>query len=102
MPLTRLLLPLAALLNAVAAFPAAAGATWPGKPGRIAYYALSDDGDGIYTVKPNGKANRRIIRTADGDMAGARDGKRIAYFRTNDDLWQARSDGSHARRILRL
>src|SRR4051812_3205592 len=102
MPLTRLL-PLAALvLAALAAFPPVAGATWPGRPGHIAYYALADTGDGIYSVRPDGSGKRRIIPGAEGDMAWSRDGKRIAYFRTNVELWVARSDGSHRRLIRRF
>ena len=97
------LIPLAVLLPAaLAAFPSAAGATWPGKPGRIAYSALSDNGDGIYSIRPNGTGNRRILPGADGDMAWSRDGKRIAYFRTNEELWVARSDGSHRHLIRRF
>jgi Tol biopolymer transport system component len=92
---------LAALL--LAAWPAGASATWPGKPGRIAYEALSGpDGDGIYSTQPDGTGSRRIVPGGHGDVAWSRDGTRIAYFRTNDDLWEARSDGSHARRIVLL
>src|SRR5215213_5353800 len=96
--------PLALIVLALlAAFPAAAGATWPGKPGQIVYNALddSDEGvrDGIYSVGPHGSGNHRIARRADGDVAVSRDGRRIAFFRTARQLWQARIDGSHARRV---
>jgi dipeptidyl aminopeptidase/acylaminoacyl peptidase len=92
----------AALVSAACALPAGAGATWPGKPGRIAYQALSAPEDGIYSIRPDGTGNRRIIHPVDGDVAWSRDGKRIAYFRTNEELWQARSDGSHRRLVLHL
>src|SRR3954451_24028938 len=88
----------------LAAFPPAAGATWPGKPGRIAYHALddADDGtlDGIYSIRPGGGHNLRIVRGTEGGVASSRDGKRIAFFRTGGELWQARSDGSRARRVV--
>jgi Tol biopolymer transport system component len=100
--------PLALLVLALlAAFPATAGATWPGKSGKIVYFGVDDADDegardGIYSVGPNGGRNRRIVRLANGDVASSRNGRRIAFFRTDDQLWQARSDGSHARRIVRL
>jgi Tol biopolymer transport system component len=89
-----------------AALPAAAGATWPGKPAQIVYHALDDDDegarDGVYSIRPDGSLNRRIIRRAVGEVASSRNGERIAFFRTEGQLWQARSDGSRARRIVRL
>jgi len=94
------------VLAVLAAFPSAAGATWPGKPGPIVYSALDDDDegarDGIYAIGPDGSRNRRIARRATGDVASSRDGKQIAFFRSGSELWQARSDGSRARRVLRL
>ena len=102
----RLLVLGAAGITAVAAYPVAADATWPGKPGRIAYRAFddADEGvdDGIYTVRADGRRNRRIVRRAESDAAWSRDGKRIAWFRTGSQLWQARDDGSRARLVLRL
>jgi WD40 repeat protein len=90
----------------LAAFPATAGATWPGKPDKVVYQALDDNDegvrDGIYTIRPDGSGNQRISRPAAGDVAPSRTGRRIAFFRTGGRLWQARSDGSHARRIVRL
>ena len=99
--------PLALLgLALLAAFPAAAGATWAGKPGKIVYHALddADEGarDGIYSIRPDGSGNRRIVRRAAGEIASSRNGKRIAFFRTENQLWQARSNGSAARRIVSL
>jgi Tol biopolymer transport system component len=99
----RFVLLLTLVVLAGCALPAEAGATWPGQAGRVAYEALAPTGDGIYSIKPDGTGNRRIIRfRSSGDTAWSRDGKRIAYFRTNEELWQARSDGSHARLIVRL
>jgi Tol biopolymer transport system component len=94
------------VLAVLAAFPAAAGATWPGKPGQIVYQGLDDADsgarDGIYTIGSDGAGNSRIVRRSTGEIAVSGDGRRIAFFRTETELWQARSDGSHARRVLRL
>src|SRR4051812_39309054 len=90
-------------LQAACALPAGAGATWPGQPGRVAYETLAPTGDGIYSIAPDGTGSRRVVdRRSTGDIAWSRDAKRIAYFRTNEELWEARTNGSHARRILRL
>jgi Tol biopolymer transport system component len=93
-------------LAVLAIFPAAAHATWPGKPGKIGYVGVDvDDGgtrNGIYTIGAGGKGNDRIIRGATTEMAWSRDGRRIAFFRTGRELWEAASDGSDARRIARL
>ena len=90
-----------AALAFVAALPAAATATWAGKPGRIAYYALAER-DGMYSVRPDGSGNRFLVRSDGGGVAWSRDGRRIAFFRgsAGDELWQARADGSRARRVL--
>ena len=94
------------VLALLATFPAAAGATWPGRPGQIVYQALDDDDegarDGVYSIRSDGSRNRRISHAADGDIASSRDGKRIAFLRTGRQLWQARSNGARARRIVRL
>jgi Tol biopolymer transport system component len=97
---------LAFVLAMLAAFPAAAGATWPGAPDRIVYNALDDDDeggrDGVYSILPDGSDNRRIARRNVGPVAPSRDGKRIAFFRAPRQLWHAASDGSGARRVVRL
>jgi Tol biopolymer transport system component len=99
--------PLAVLVLAlIAAFPAAAGATWPGEPGQIAYLGvdIDDEGtdDGVYTIGPDGSGNRRLFRRATDDVAWSRDGQRLAFFRTERQLWQARADGSKARLVVRV
>ena len=97
---------LALAVGALAGFPAAAGATWPGKPGKIVYHGLddADEGarDGIYSIRRGGGHNHRIVRHTEGGVAVSASGRRIAFFRTGSELWQARSDGSKARRIVRL
>lgn len=94
------------VVTLVAVFPSAAGATWPGKTGTVGYFALDvdDEGarDGVYTIGADGSGNQRIVRRAVRDIAWSRDGQRIAFFRTGRELWEARSDGSEARRIVRL
>jgi Tol biopolymer transport system component len=86
----------------LAALPAPAHATWPGKPGNIAYQALPQDPDeaGIYTIRPDGTRNRRIVGDAGGDIAWSRSGGRIAFFRNGLELWVARSDGSRPKLVL--
>jgi Tol biopolymer transport system component len=97
----------AVVLAVLAAFPAAAQATWPGNSGRIAYAGLdfADEGalDGVYTIGPHGRGNHRVISQKDGgDLGVSRDGRRIAFTLQGRELWHVRSDGSQARRILRL
>jgi Tol biopolymer transport system component len=95
------------VLAPLAAFPAGAAATWPGEPGQIVYQGLDDADDegardGIYSINADGSGNRRIARRSDGGVASSPDGQRIAFFRAGRELWEARSDGSAARRIVRL
>jgi len=97
-----LVLTLALVALAAAAYPGAAGATWPGKPGRIGFYALAQDRpNSIYSIRPDGRGTRRLL-SADGRVTWSPNGKRIAYFRGGafDELWQARADGTGARRVL--
>jgi Tol biopolymer transport system component len=94
-----LLFPVAALLVALAAFPAAADATWPGKPGKIAYH---QSGDGpIFSARPDGSHDHRLLRQSEGDPAWSPRGRWIAYP-ISTEVWRARADGSHRRRIARL
>jgi TolB protein len=90
------------ILSILAAFPANAAATWPGKPGRIAYSAFRGGDESLYSIRADGRRNRRIVSSATGNFAWSRDGRRIAFLRPNGDLWKARSDGSRARRIVAL
>src|SRR5215208_1753914 len=98
--------------------PGAAGATFPGKPGRIVFNA---DGPGrtevLYTVDPEGGRPHQVTRPSAGceRSSGWSDrraefspnGARIAYWHQDycqrdaptAGLWVARSDGSAARPI---
>jgi Tol biopolymer transport system component len=87
------------------ALPSGAGATWPGKPGRIVYDALAPTGDGYYSIRPDGLGNRRILSVANGgagEAAWSRDATQLAYMPNTHELWEAETDGSEARRILLL
>jgi Tol biopolymer transport system component len=94
-----------AALALLAAFPASAGATWPGQPGKIGYYGVDFTrgvGTGVYTIGADGEGNRRIVRRARGTISWSRDGQRIAFFRGARELWEVGADGSEPRRIARL
>ena len=84
---------MAALLACMLA-PAAADATWAGKQGRIAYWALN----GVHTIRPDGTHDRLILPGLTGNaFSWSRGGGEIAY--SNDTLWRARPDGTHRRLI---
>jgi Tol biopolymer transport system component len=93
-----LLLAACALLVALAAFPAAADATWPGKPGKLAYQRV--DGP-IFSIRPDASHNHRLVREASGEPAFSPRGRSIAYP-VSTELWRARADGSRRRRIARV
>jgi Tol biopolymer transport system component len=87
--LFRRAFPVAALLACLLS-PAAADATWPGKPGRIAYWAL----DGVHTIRPDGTGDRVILPYLTGNVfAWSPNGREIAY--SGDTVWRARADGAH-------
>src|SRR5215208_1332907 len=58
-----------------------AGATFPGKPGKIAYSGLASQGYEIYTIKSGGGGKVRLTDNALNDRypAYSPSGKRIAY-----------------------
>jgi Tol biopolymer transport system component len=90
----------------VVAFPPSASATWPGKPGRIAFHGAGGF-ESLFSIRHNGRGVRRIVKEVDSsreeaDVAWSPNGKRIAYFDFDGDLMQARANGSHARRVVRL
>jgi TolB protein len=87
--------------------PAAAGASFPGRNGKIAFFR-----DGwIYVMGPSGAGKRRLIgrsdsrrSTYDGAAAWSPDGRSIAFVRhrpqrAESGIYIARADGSHARRL---
>lgn len=96
---TRYALVLTAL--ALLALPAAAGATFPGDNGLIAFE--NDDLGGIYTIKPNGSERDRL---ADGfEPSWSPNGKKIVYAadRGIDDteLYTMSPNGKHKHRLTK-
>jgi dipeptidyl aminopeptidase/acylaminoacyl peptidase len=72
-----------------------AGASFPGRDGKIAYVL----GPHVYTVNPDGSGVRRL--TVDGRNAGPRwspDGTRIAFTR-NKNVWVMNADGTGKRQV---
>jgi Tol biopolymer transport system component len=67
--------------------------------GRLIAFASSRSGGGIYVVRPDGTAVRRLIRGPTSDVVWSPDGRRLAYMGTNG-VYVARSDGRGRRRIL--
>jgi Tol biopolymer transport system component len=75
--------------------PTVAQATWPGKPGLVAYETL----DGINTIHRDGSHHRLIVRgNSLYKFDVSKSGREIAY--SNGDLWRIRPDGTHRRQIL--
>src|SRR4051812_17942067 len=100
-PVPRFSLPAIAALVALTLLPAGASATYPGKPGRIAYEGLDGGHDvGIYSIEPDGTGNRLLVAGARSPSWSA-DGRRLA-FEYKGGLWQSRADGSHLRPIVRI
>src|SRR3954454_14124716 len=89
---TRLLL---VGIAALALWPSAATATWPGKPGKLAYWTLT----GLHTIGPTGKHHRRLEKNgATYGIAWSRSGKELAF--SDGSVWRTRADGSH-RKLVR-
>jgi Tol biopolymer transport system component len=93
-------LPIAALLACVFS-PAAAYGTWPGKPGRVAYWSndpADPYGPRVHTVRPDGTGDR-VILTGLGWQAFAwsPNGRELVYV--NDTIGRVRADGTHGRSI---
>jgi hypothetical protein len=94
MKLLRRCLPIAALA-ACALAPSGAHATWPGKPGLVAYYGLT----GIQTIRPDGTHHRVVL----GDLSGtgfawSPNGREIASGASG--IWRMLADGSHRRLVV--
>jgi Tol biopolymer transport system component len=91
------------LLAALAAAPTA-GATFPGKPGPIVFYDLSD-GSGLWTIGPSGGEARKAPFQGShdprrSDPAYSADGRFVAYPSAESGLHVAEADGSDARRVV--
>jgi Tol biopolymer transport system component len=98
---SRFWLPAVASLAALALLPAGAAATYPGKPGRIAYDGFGDGyTQGVYTINPDGSGNRLLIAGARSPSWSA-DGRRLV-FEYRRGLWRSNADGSHLRPIVRI
>src|SRR3954469_13051109 len=91
--LRRVALGAAALV--VLAAPTAAEATFPGKPGLVAF----DSGGRIWTVSPSqaGSAKELGVGT---DPAFSPDGRLIAFAKGGGDLMVMRTDGSGERTVF--
>jgi hypothetical protein len=93
--LLRSALPVAALLACVLS-PATADATWPGKPGHIAYWSL----DGVHTIRPDGTHDRLVFPYVQGNVfAWSPNGREIGYV--HGGVRRARPDGTNQRLIKR-
>lgn len=84
---------------AAAVLAPAAGATFPGKNGRLVY---SGD-ENLYSILPTGKGQRQITRGIDGNARFSPNGSRIAFERqeglgasARSHIWVASADGSGA------
>ncbi|MEA2442009.1 MAG: TolB protein [Thermoleophilaceae bacterium] len=94
MKLFRRAFPIAALLACVLS-PAAAQATWPGKPGLVAYWAL----DGVHTIRPDGTHDRLLFEHMTGNLfAWSPNGRELGLGGSNV-VWRARPDGTHSHLI---
>jgi Tol biopolymer transport system component len=94
MKLFRRAFPIAALLAWVLS-PAAADATWPGKPGLVAYWAL----DGVHTIRPDGTHDRVVLPgLTENVFAWSPNGREIGYV--IEGIRRARADGTH-RHLIR-
>lgn len=83
---------------------APAGATFPGKNGRIAYDSSAPTGSGlldVWSIRPDGTRARNLTDTPTLDdywPSFSADGDRIA-FAHHDDVAVMRSDGTHLRTL---
>src|SRR5688500_13024989 len=94
------LLVLAAAGLLAATLQAPAGATFPGRDGRIAFVRSGD----IYSIRPDGTGITRLTSgsSTDGNPVWNPAGTHIAFARMTDsnfDVWVMRSDGTEQRRL---
>jgi dipeptidyl aminopeptidase/acylaminoacyl peptidase len=95
MKVLRTCLPIAALAVG-ALWPSTADATWPGKPGLVAYQGKN----GIETVRPDGTHHRVVFRNAAGNtFAWSPNGRELAS--AAGWVWRMRADGSHRRVVVK-
>ena len=84
-----------ALLTAL--LPPSAGATTPGRNGRIAFQAATDEGVQIFTVRSNGKDLRQLTHV-DGDASTvdwSPDGRRLAFSVNECSIGVIDADGDN-------
>jgi TolB protein len=93
-PLGCLLAGLALILG----FAEAASAAFPGRNGKIAFvHRPGGHTRGIYTMRPNGTHEHRIVRRGE-DPSFSANGKKIVFARRGD-IYTMRASGSHKRRV---
>jgi TolB protein len=101
----------AAVCAAAVILPAPAGATFPGKNGRIAFQRFLDPArttSGIFTIDSNGKRERQLTDPGPGvqDLGPdwSPDGSRLTFQRCRDvvtwcEVWTVGADGTGATRL---
>jgi Tol biopolymer transport system component len=107
---TRFASSVAVVACAAAALAAPAGATFPGRNGRIAFERSSGGGaEQLFSIRPDGTGRRRIASRHEDlntvDAAYSANGRRLVYARGSPDdeipfrLMIAHADGSHAHHL---
>jgi len=72
---------------------------WSGTAGRIAFTSTRDGRAEVYTMLPDGSAQRRVTQLGGSDPSWSPDGRRITYVREHA-LWTIGSDGSDPHLLL--
>lgn len=82
-------------LAALALWPSPAGATWQGRPGKLAYWTL----EGLNTIGHDGTHHRLFPKLqATYGLDWSRNGHELAF--SNTSLWRMHADGRHRKLIL--